>query len=263
MSICRLYPVLVKMSGLAMLLLTGACATHLPSDRVAVVFGKPITYGAVEPGGRVPVVAGGMAAIIPANGETTGDRARRCGWSERDLELQRFRHFFLLYFRQGYISRIGAGYGNMDRSAEPHVSRLLPRGSGFSVVRFILAADGDDGKAVVVVPRPDADEWWINKALYAKHGGRVSKRHGWLPIDALRREVGQLEQSGEIGFFDKGYRRRFWRYFDGLDAGDLASRQDSEEYFRAPWWTRPLPATAARQSPPVPRKPSPLPCTPP
>lgn len=235
----------LKISGLAaVLLVTGCATTHLASERVAVVFGKPITYGMVETKTRAPTPVGGKVRIGLGGGQRIDESAARCGWSERDLELRRFRHFFLLFFRQGYISRIGSD--ETSHSFLPHSSRSFPRGTGFSAASFILAANANNER-VVVVPRPDAGQWLINRFLYAKHNGRVSKSQGWMPVDGLRKEVELLERSGEIKFFDNGYRRRFWGYFDDLRDSDWAGLEEADEYFRAPWWTTPLPAGIDRR----------------
>ena len=220
-------------------LFAGGCATHQPSDPIAIVFGQPISYAAVE---SEPVVtaAGSLRAItVSPSGETLRERARRCGWWDQDVSLYRFRQLFLTFFTQGYRDKIGS---DISRDAvRPHPSRMPARGSGVSASRFILIEDPTDPKIARIVPRPDPSYWWVTKTLYAKEGGRVSKRHGWLPIDALQKEISRLEISGEIRFVASDYRERLWHYFNNLKDEEFATQAEVNEHFRAPWWEKPLP----------------------
>lgn len=248
---------------LAAIVFVGACATHQPSDSIAVVFGRSISYGAVESEPLVTNAGVSKAVFVSPGKESLAERARRCGWTEQELNLYRFRQLFLAFFIRGYQDRIAS---DVSRNAvRPHPSRTPPRGSGLSAASFILIENHADPKTVHVAPRPDLADWLVRKALYLKDGGRVSKRHGWLPIDALQKVVSQSEATDEIRFIDSSYRSRFWGYFDSLKDDDFATQAEAAEYFRVPWWETPLPDSVRKhvKARELARSLAPEPCTPP
>jgi hypothetical protein len=56
--------------------------------------------------------------------------------------------------------------------------------------------------------------WMVNKALFAKYGGRVIfQQAGAEPLDAYRDFLKEQEKYGAFQILDKQYQAPFWRYF--------------------------------------------------
>ena len=78
--------------------------------------------------------------------------------------------------------------------------------------------------------------WTINKALYAKYGGRVIfQQTGAEPIDAYRDFLRDQEKSGRFQINDKQYESGFWRYFTSDTGYKFAKKEDGAKLINAPW----------------------------
>lgn len=79
--------------------------------------------------------------------------------------------------------------------------------------------------------------WKINKALYAKYGGRVIfQQAGVEPIDAYRDFLKEQEKNGAFQILDKKYEAPFWRYFINDAMHTFYSKDDGVKFINTPWW---------------------------
>jgi hypothetical protein len=79
--------------------------------------------------------------------------------------------------------------------------------------------------------------WKINKALYAKYGGRVIfQQAGVEPLDAYREYLEEQESAGSFELLDDAFAASFWSYFTN-DAMHLFYRaEDGAQLIQTPWW---------------------------
>ena len=79
--------------------------------------------------------------------------------------------------------------------------------------------------------------WKINKALYAKYGGRVIfQQAGVEPLDAYRDFLKEKEKKGSFQILDKRYEASFWRYFTNDAMHTFYSKDDGAKFINTPWW---------------------------
>jgi hypothetical protein len=79
--------------------------------------------------------------------------------------------------------------------------------------------------------------WKINKALYAKYGGRVIfQQAGVEPLDAYRGFLREQEKNGAFQILDKKYEAPFWRYFTNDAMHTFYSKDDGTKFINTPWW---------------------------
>ena len=79
--------------------------------------------------------------------------------------------------------------------------------------------------------------WTINKALYAKYGGRVIfQQTGAEPIDAYRDFLRDQEKAGRFQIIDKQYESGFWRYFTSDAGHKFANKEDGAKLINTRWW---------------------------
>jgi hypothetical protein len=79
--------------------------------------------------------------------------------------------------------------------------------------------------------------WKINKALFAKYGGRIIfQQAGPEPLDAYRDFLREQEKNGAFQILDKQYRAPFWRYFTNDAMHTFYSKKDGEKFINTPWW---------------------------
>lgn len=79
--------------------------------------------------------------------------------------------------------------------------------------------------------------WKINKALYAKYGGRVIfQQAGVEPLDAYRDFLRQQEKKGSFQILDKKYEAPFWRYFTNDAMHTFYPKEDGAKFINTPWW---------------------------
>jgi hypothetical protein len=79
--------------------------------------------------------------------------------------------------------------------------------------------------------------WKINKALYAKYGGRVIfQQAGVEPLDAYRDFLREQEKNGAFQILDKKYEAPFWRYFTNDAMHTFYSKDDGTKFINTPWW---------------------------
>jgi hypothetical protein len=79
--------------------------------------------------------------------------------------------------------------------------------------------------------------WKINKALYAKYGGRVIfQQAGVEPLDAYRDFLKEHESNGSFKILDKKYETPFWRYFVNDAMHTFYSKDDGVKFINTPWW---------------------------
>ncbi len=79
--------------------------------------------------------------------------------------------------------------------------------------------------------------WKINKALYAKYGGRVVfLQTGVEPIDAYRDFLRDQEKAGRFQIIDKQYESGFWRYYTSDAIHKFVKQEHSAKLINTPWW---------------------------
>jgi len=79
--------------------------------------------------------------------------------------------------------------------------------------------------------------WKINKALYAKYGGRVIfQQTGAEPIDAYRDFLREQEKAGRFQILDKQYESGFWRYYPSDMAPSVSNKEEDAKLINTPWW---------------------------
>lgn len=79
--------------------------------------------------------------------------------------------------------------------------------------------------------------WKINKALYAKYGGRVIfQQAGVEPLDAYRDFLREQEKNGAFRILDKKYEAPFWRYFTNDAMHNFYPKDDGAKFINTPWW---------------------------
>lgn len=79
--------------------------------------------------------------------------------------------------------------------------------------------------------------WKINKALYAKYGGRVIfQQAGVEPLDAYRDFLREQEKNGAFRILDKKYEASFWRYFTNDAMHTFYPKEDGAKFINTPWW---------------------------
>lgn len=79
--------------------------------------------------------------------------------------------------------------------------------------------------------------WKVNKALYAKYGGRVIfQQTGAEPIDAYRDFLRDQEKAGRFQIIDKQYESGFWRYFTSDAGHKFANKEDGAKLINTRWW---------------------------
>lgn len=79
--------------------------------------------------------------------------------------------------------------------------------------------------------------WKLNKALYAKYGGRVIfQQAGVEPLDAYRDFLREQEKNGAFQILDKKCEAPFWRYFTNDAMHTFYSKDDGAKFINTPWW---------------------------
>ena len=79
--------------------------------------------------------------------------------------------------------------------------------------------------------------WKINKALFAKYGGRVIfQQAGPEPLDAYRDFLREQEKKGAFRILDEKYKAPFWRYFTHDAMHTFYSKGDGARFINTPWW---------------------------
>jgi len=79
--------------------------------------------------------------------------------------------------------------------------------------------------------------WKIDKALYAKYGGRVIfQQAGVEPLDAYRDFLREQEKNGAFQILDKQYEGGFWRYFTNDTMHTFYKKEDGAKFINTPWW---------------------------
>lgn len=87
------------------------------------------------------------------------------------------------------------------------------------------------------VARQFVGRWKINKALYAKYGGRVIfQQLGVEPLDAYRDFLREQEKNGAFQILDNEVRGPFWRYFTNDSMHTFYSKDDGAKFINTPWW---------------------------
>lgn len=79
--------------------------------------------------------------------------------------------------------------------------------------------------------------WKLNKALYAKYGGRVIfQQAGVEPLDAYRDFLREQEKNGAFQILNKKYEAPFWRYFTNDAMHTFYPKDDGAKFINTPWW---------------------------
>ena len=84
--------------------------------------------------------------------------------------------------------------------------------------------------------------WKVNKALYAKYGGRVIfQQAGAEPIDAYRDFLKEQESKGAFQILNKQYEAGLWRYFTDDTMHRFYPKDEGAKFINTPWWTMETP----------------------
>ena len=87
------------------------------------------------------------------------------------------------------------------------------------------------------IARHFVESWNINKALYAKYGGRVIFQQGGPePLDAYREFLKDEEKKGSFQILNKQYEASFWRYFTNDAMHTFYSKHEGTKFMNTPWW---------------------------
>ncbi len=79
--------------------------------------------------------------------------------------------------------------------------------------------------------------WKINKALYAKYGGRIIfQQAGVEPLDAYRDFLREQEKNEAFQILDKKYEAPFWRYFTNDAMHTFYPKGEGTKFINTPWW---------------------------
>jgi hypothetical protein len=79
--------------------------------------------------------------------------------------------------------------------------------------------------------------WKINKALYAKYGGRIIfQQAGAEPLDAYRDFLKEKEKDGAFKILDNKYKAPFWKYFTNDAMHNFYPKGDGAKFINTPWW---------------------------
>jgi hypothetical protein len=85
--------------------------------------------------------------------------------------------------------------------------------------------------------------WKVNKALFAKYGGRVIfQQAGAEPLDAYRDFLKEQEKKGAFQILDEKYKKAFWRYFTDDAMHTFYDKDDGAKLINTPWWLMEQPA---------------------
>ena len=80
-------------------------------------------------------------------------------------------------------------------------------------------------------------QWKINKALYAKYGGRVIfQQAGPEPVDAYRDFLKEQQKAGAFRILDPKYEPPFWRYFTNDRMHTFYPGNEGARFINTPWW---------------------------
>jgi hypothetical protein len=79
--------------------------------------------------------------------------------------------------------------------------------------------------------------WKVNKALYAKYGGRIAfQQSGAEPVDAWRNFLKAEEAKGSFKITDKDCAASFWRYYTDDSMHTFLPKEDAVKFIDTPWW---------------------------
>lgn len=85
--------------------------------------------------------------------------------------------------------------------------------------------------------------WKINKALFARYGGRVIfQQAGPEPLDAYRDFLREHEAKKSFQLLDARYEAGFWRYFTNDAMHTFYSDAEGARSINTPWWMMDEPA---------------------
>ena len=87
------------------------------------------------------------------------------------------------------------------------------------------------------IARQVVRSWKINKALYARYGGRVIfQQAGVEPLDAYRDFLREQQRSGAFRIVDKRCEASFWRYFTDDAMHAFYPQDEGARFINTPWW---------------------------
>ena len=80
-------------------------------------------------------------------------------------------------------------------------------------------------------------KWMVNKALFAKYGGRVIfQQAGPEPLDAYREFLQEQEKKGAFQILDEKYKDPFWKYFTNEAMYKFYPKEEGAKLINTPWW---------------------------
>ncbi len=128
-----------------------------------------------------------------------------------------------------------------DRERKDKESRLQTIESILKSIREMKEQTEGMGDRLRTMKRRNARQfvksWKINKALYAKYGGRVIfQQAGVEPLDAYRDFLREQEKNGAFRILDKKYEAPFWRYFTNDAMHTFYPENEGAKFINTPWW---------------------------
>jgi hypothetical protein len=104
-----------------------------------------------------------------------------------------------------------------------------------------LQMTGEMEEQLRLIKRENAEvfvhNWKVNKALFAKYGGRVRfQQMGPEPLDAYRDFLKEQEKKGAFQILDEKYKNGFWRYFTVGATQVFYDKDDGAKHINTPWW---------------------------
>ena len=206
-------------------------------DVIAVVLGKKIR---VEDGDRLSGLVLGelLDRFARDNGIEPTDREIEV-FVQRSEEMQRQQRLQMEQDRKDLVAELQAPFLSAHDRKEKE-SRLQTIESILRSNRKMRETAREE-KQLLTIKRRIAwrfvRSWKINKALYARYGGRVIfQQAGAEPIDAYRDFLREQERSGTFRILDKNYEASFWRYYTDDAMHVFYPESEGTRFINIPWW---------------------------
>ena len=212
--------------------------TDSKDDVIAVVLGKPIT---VKDKDRLDgLIFGALLEQFAKDHRIEPTEEELDAFARKTAEMER-QH-------QNQLERDRKKLTNELQTADLSEHERRERQSRLQTIESILASNqrakeqtGGMEAQMLSVRRQVAWQfvraWKINKALYAKYGGRVIfQQAGVEPIDAYRDFLKDQQRKGAFRILDKQYEATFWRYFTYDAMHNFYPEEEGARFINTPWW---------------------------
>lgn len=227
-----------------MSLVAGAAYAHTPQakdsdkDVIAVVLGKEIT---VKDKDKLDgLIFGALVEQFAKDNKIEPTEEELDAFVLKTEEKERQRQIKLEEDRKKLMAELKATTLS-ERERKDKESQLQTTESILKTTREIKEQTKEREEQLRRMKRQVAQQWvkrWrINKALYAKYGGRVIFQQGGVePLDAYRDFLREQEKNGAFQILDKKYEAPFWRYFTDDATHSFYSKDEGTKFINTPWW---------------------------